>query len=98
LINLTTLPGLAPGANLTTMPQTKNIDLPTVANFDATLKAAGFKPSDIKAHYWFPESWENKQMYAVANMAGIAPYALAYPISRATAMQCLCLYVENFAE
>jgi hypothetical protein len=78
------------------MPQTKNIDLPTVANFDATLKAAGFFPSEITGHYFVPYDWDLKMRGAIANMARMERADIGFPVSRATAMQCLCLYVENF--
>lgn len=79
------------------MPQTKNIDMPTPANFDATLKAAGFRPSDIAGHYLLPLIWDRKQCAAIANWADMRVGFELREVSRATAMQCLVLYTENFS-
>lgn len=75
------------------MPQTKTI---SPANFDATLKAAGFKPANVAAHYTLPVTWSASVITDLAGWTGLHPRVFEYPISRATAMQCLVLYTENF--
>jgi len=61
------------------------------------LTRAGFRPSNVKGHYLLPLHWDRKQCAALANWADMRIGFELREVSRATAMQCLCLYVENFA-
>jgi len=65
--------------------------------FDAMLTAAGFWPSSIGGHYFVPYEWDLKTRGTIANLAGMERADLGFPITRATAIKCLCLYVENFS-